>query len=269
MTTFVQISNVAKAATKSVVDNSPAILTALGVAGLVSTTVFAVRATPKAVKLIEAERNFRARTEYPSQDDVPWIKLSAMDIVKVAWKPFVPTVLMGVSTATCIIGSSAIHTKRNAAMIAAYTISESAYKQYKEQVIATVGEAKEQNIRDEVAKKQIIANPPSNSEVIITGGGTMLCYEALTGRYFESDVETLRRAENEINKVLIYDNYASLNDFYNKIGLDATALGDEMGWRVENMLELQFSSTLTKDNRPALSIKYSLEPVRNYWKANR
>ncbi|WP_254556795.1 DUF6353 family protein, partial [Salmonella enterica] len=80
--------------------------------------------------------------------------------------------------------------------------------------IETLGEKKEKQIREEIDKDRIKKNPVGKSEVIITGNGKTLCYDHTSGRYFESDMETIKRAVNTINKQMLDEMYVSLNDFY-------------------------------------------------------
>lgn len=44
---------------KSTIKHSPEILTGIGIAGMVTTTVMAVRATPKALELLKKEEDYR------------------------------------------------------------------------------------------------------------------------------------------------------------------------------------------------------------------
>ena len=112
----------------------------------------------------------------------------------------------------------------------------------------------------------LLAKNPLNKEVIIAGNGAVLCYDSLTGRYFNSSVETLRKAQNDINAEAIMNQYASQNDFYRMVDLPLLALGEEAGWRPDNLLELDFSTQLTEDGRPCLVVGYSTAPIRGYWK---
>ena len=100
------------------VKKSPEILIGVGITGMISSTVMAVTATPKALILIEAEKSKK-------EVDI----LSAKDIVKVTWKCYIPAVATGILGAGCIIGSSAVNAKRNAALAAAYTLSENIWRQ--------------------------------------------------------------------------------------------------------------------------------------------
>lgn len=256
---MIPVAQYARVGSKLVADNAPTILSALAVAGVVSTTVFAVRATPEALRRIDdASRSY-------GDDYVEYVKLAKLDVVKVAWKPYIPALIMGCGTMACIVGANSIGTRRSAALLSAVTLGDTAFKEYRAKVVETLGEAKEQHVRDEVMQERVNKNPVDN-EVILVGSGEVLCYDALSDRYFRSDHETIRRAQNDINSQILQEDYASLNEFYSKIGLRGTTLGEELGWRPEGLLEVRFTTTMSEDNRPCLAINYDNLPIRNYWK---
>ena len=67
-------------------------------------------------------------------------------------------------------------------------------------------------------------------EVILTEkGGNTICYDAISGRYFKSDRDTINRAVNELNRQMRDDMYVTLNEFYYALGLDGTKLGRRSG----------------------------------------
>ena len=135
------------------------------------------------------------------------------------------------------------------------------YALYKDKVVETIGEKKEQAVHDAIAKDHVNRNPVSNTEVIITDRGHTLCYDELSGRYFYSDVDTIRKAANEINRRMLDDMCASLNEFYYEIGLDGTRLGDELGWNVsKGLIDLKFSATVSSDDRPCIVMDYQVPP---------
>lgn len=238
----------------TVIKHSPELLTGIGIAGMVTTTVLAVNATPKALYLIEEERN---------RQDVE--ELSTIDTVKAAWKPYIPAAVTGVTSIVCLIGASATNHKRNTALATAYNISQAALYEYKEKVIETLGEKKEKQIREEIDKDRIKKNPVGSKEVIITGTGSTLCYDHQSGRYFESDMETIRRAVNNINKQMLDEMYVSLNDFYYEIGLGFTKMGNELGWSNRGeLIDLHFSSQIAEDGRPCLVIDFTKAPYYDY-----
>ena len=237
--------------------HSPEILTGFGIAGMIATTVLSVRATPKALQLIEAEKE---RLELDEDD-----KLTAVEVVKVAWKPYIPAAIVCVTSIACVVGASSVNMRRNAALATAYKLSETAFSEYKEKVVETIGEKKEKNVRENVAKDRIEKNPVSKNEVFITEKGNTLCYDPISGRYFKSDIDRIRKAENEINKMLNHEMYASLNDFYDKIGLSSTSLGDELGWKIEKgLLDIDFSSLIAEDDTPCIVLDYNIAPQYGY-----
>lgn len=234
---------------------SPEILTGIGIAGMITTTVLAVRATPKALVLIEEKKKEE------------WVdKLSPLDVVRVAWKPYIPAAVTGVMSIACLIGASSANVKRNAALATAYKLSETALTEYREKVIETVGEKKERAIRDKVAEERIKKNPVSKNEVIVTGNGKTLCFDPISGRYFMSSIETIKRAENKLNKEMLHDisGYVSLNEFYDEIELDHTSVGDDLGWNTDQLIDISFSSQLNDNGEPSVVLDYIVAPKYDY-----
>ena len=222
------------------VKHSPEILTGVGIAGMVTTTVMAVRATPKAIQLLDEEKR-RQHTE----------KLEPIDAIKTTWKCYIPAVVTGTVSVACLIGASSVNARRNAALTAAYTISESTLRDYQKKVVETIGEKKEQTVRDAVAKERLEKNPVENKAVIVTAKGDTLCFDAVSGRYFKSDIDKLKKAENELNRQMRDEMYISLNDFYYEVGLEPIKLGDDLGWNIDNgYIDLRFSSQLATDGTP-------------------
>lgn len=234
--------------------HSPEILTGIGIAGMITTTVMAVRATPKALILIEERK-----------EEIGAEKLEAMDMVKTAWACYIPAAITGTLSVACLIGASSVNARRNAALATAYTLSESALKDYQGKVIEMFGEKKNEAVKDAIAKDKVEKNPVVTREVIITEKGNTLCYDAISGRYFKSDIEKIKKAECELNRQMLDDMYVSLNDFYYEIGLDSVKLGDELGWNVDSgYIDLSFSSQLASDGTPCLVIDYSVAPRYDY-----
>lgn len=239
-------------------NHAPAILTGLGVAGSIGSVVLAVQATPKALKDIWNH-------ESETGEETTW-----QQKIQLTWKHYVPTALALATTTGSIIGAQGLNYRRQAALMSVYALTETAYREYREKVTEQIGEKEEGKIRDEIAKDRMESNPARPTEIIMTGSGDHLCYDSLTGRYFRSDIETIRKAVNDINSKCLSETYASQNDFYQRIGLDPVAFGEENGWRFDHLMEVHFSSHLSETTgSPALSLDYSLSPIRGYYKINR
>lgn len=240
--------------------HSPEILTGIGIAGMITTTVMAVRATPKALILID-EREKAA--EFDGSDE----PLPNAERVKAAWRCYIPAAAVGCASVACLIGASSVNIRRNAALATAYTLSESALKEYQEKVVEAIGDKKERIIRDSVAKDRIANKPVENSEVVITDRGNTLCYDVLSGRYFKTDIDKIRKAANELNRQMRDEMYISLNEFYYAIGLDGIKVGEDLGWNIDTgYIELDFSSQLAKDDTPCLVIDYQVAPRYDFMK---
>lgn len=245
----------------------PGILMGLGIAGMWTAVGFAITATPKALIKIqdaEIEKVDKQVLEGKGPDEISK-KLTPLEVLKVTWPCYIPTVMTaGLSTA-CIICANSANLKRNAALATAYTLSETALKEYQEKVVETIGEKKEQAVRDAVAKEKIERDPVENHEIIITGNGNQRCYDAISGRYFDSNVQTIRTAESTLNKRLISEMYVSLNEFYMELGLPCTDLGDQLGWKIEGGgVDLNLSSHICNDGVVALVIDYRIAPKYYY-----
>lgn len=239
-----------RALAKIVNKNSPEILTGIGIAGMLTTVVLAVRATPKATEKLDD-----LREEYDGE------KVPPMEFVKKVGPGYVPAIVTGVASTACLIGATSINSRRNAALITAYQISTTALSEYKDKVIETIGENKEREVRDSIAKDKIEKNPVKNNTVIVTDKGETLCYDTTSGRYFKSDIHNIRKTVEILNKNLRDDMYVSLNDFYSEIGLPEVSIGEDLGWNMDDgYIEIDFSSQLSEDERPCLVLEFNISP---------
>ena len=243
--------------------HSPEILTGLGIAGMITTTVLAVRATPKALELIEDKQE-----ELELQ---PTEKLTAAEVVKTTWKCYVPATVMGVVSVACLIGANSVNASRNAALATAYNLSATALSDYKEKVVETLGEKKERIIREKVADEQLKREPLNKSTIIVTGNGSSRFYDDISKRRFTSDIEKIRRIVNDLNAdMLDGDDYVSLNAFYYELGLEPIGYGDEAGWNVSKngrkagMIKVDFHAILDDDGQPTIVLEYSVAPTRGF-----
>lgn len=249
-----QLTKFIKTSKRFLGKHSPEILTGIGVAGMITSTVLAVTATPKALQLIE-ERN---AIEFEKDED--FIRLGVVETVKTAWKPYVPAALLCVASASCIIGASAVNAKRNAALATAYAISERTLIRYRDKVVETIGERKEKEIRDKVAQDEVNKRN-FGSQVIITSGGNTLFMDSVSGRTFRSSMDKVNKVVNELNRRMNYENYISLDDFYNELGLASTSNSSYLGWNLDaGHISLEISTCLAENDEPCIYLGYTVAP---------
>lgn len=233
-------------------NNSPHIMVAVGLAGMIGAIVTAVKVTPKAKKLIDEA------TEEKGE------KLTPVETVKAAWKCYIIPAGCFASGAACIIGSDIKNAKVNAGLMTSATVAETALRTYQEKVVETLGEQKEKEVRkkarDDISEKQ---NVPKD-QIYILGGEKVNCIDCL-GNEFSADPDDIRKAINELNNELNRSDSASLNELYDNIpDADDTIVGNYIGWnRKDGLVDVIFSSSLKK-NKPLLVVKYDPLPVYNY-----
>jgi hypothetical protein len=230
------------------VANSPAILTGIGISGTLTTAYLTGKASYEAAGIIR-----KAEMGEPVPED--FLELMQSRIPHV-WRLYIPAASTGAVTVVCIVMATRIGTRRTAAAAAAYSITEKAFGEYKEKVAEVVGVKKETEVRDSIAQDEVLNHPPSKNQVMLAGPGKVLCYDPYNGRYFHSDMESLRRAQNAVNAQLLRENYATVNDFYDSLGVYCSENADNMGWQSKELLDLTFSAVLYEEV-PVLSFRYN------------
>ena len=225
--------------------NSPKILAALAVTGVCGTGIFATKAGMKAKPIIDKMKAEGATTK---------------EIIRAVAPIFAPSVLMGATTIGCIVGSTAIEERRNAVYASLLSTSELALTEYQKKTLDAVGEKAERAIRDSVSEQKVVDNPVSERKVIATGDGDSLCYDAWSDRYFTSNIEKLRQAENTLNQRIICHMWITLNEVYSEINLNRVGDGDNLGFNVDHLVKFRFSSTIADDGRPCLVVEFDENP---------
>ena len=264
------VSKFFKMAQHAISKYSPEILTGIGIAGMITTTVLAVKATPKALEKIKEEKvkvyDELDPLDVPAQAIPEDVKLKPMEVVKVSWKYYIPAAITGTASIACLIGASKVNYTRNAALATAYNLSQTALADYKAKVVETIGEKKEQVVREKVAKEQLEKNPVSSSkEIIVTGSGEQRFYEAMGHRRFTSTVSDIEKAVNELNRRMRDEVYISLNDLYREIGLDETPVGDVVGWNIDKgYIDISWDSTIDTDGTACIVLDYLVRPTYGY-----
>ena len=252
------LSKLARDVKLSVTKHSPEILMGMGIAGMVTTTVLAVKATPKALMLMEDKKQ---------ELDVE--ALTPAETVKATWKCYIPAAVSGAVSIACFVGSHSVNVRRNAALATAYKLSETAFSEYRDSVIETIGEKKERSVKDKMSEKQIKDNPVNKTEVIVTGKGQTLFFDPLSHRYFYSDMNKISKAENKLNKWINCDPFnagVTLNDFYEEVGLPSTAIGDNLGWNLNiGLIDIYTSAQKVEEGEehegePCLVINFTNPP---------
>lgn len=269
-----QIKNLLMKAGNFVQKNSPYILTGLGCAGVVSTAVMTGKAAVKASKVIADENLNRYYDDENTEDNLGDVinddglrkdYLSLKEKAKLTWKYFIPPVIMGATSVGCIIGAQTVNTRRHAAIASLYTLTEQTLKDYRENVKELVGKNKEEKAYDKVQQDRLLSDPPKkDSQIVLTEKGNTLFKDSYSGRYFKSDIEALRRVENELNHMINNQMWVPINDLYSVVGLEPIKLGEDIGWDPDQLIEFKFIPTIyNKDSEDVcIILDYDIRDFR-------
>lgn len=208
--------------------NAPTILSCIGGVGVVVTTVLAVKATPKAISLLE-----EAKAEKGEE-------LTKFEAVKTAAPAYIPTALVGVSTIACIFGANVLNKRQQASLMSAYALLDTSYKEYKKKLKEMYGEETDKKVRAEIFKDHY-----KKEDIPIEEDDKLLFYEEYSGRYFRATDKQVLQAAYEINKILAEDCYASLNEYYELLGIPRVAYGDHVGWPAGQLYDMYGISWLS------------------------
>jgi hypothetical protein len=261
------IRTLIKAAEKLAVDNSPTLFSAVAVTGTITTAFLTGKATFKAAEIIESEMIHQDMQELGHV-------LTTKEKIKLVWPQYIPPAIAVVGTVACIVTANSISASRMAGLAAAYKLSEKQYKEYEDKIKEKLGLKEAEEIRHEINQdeidrtyREVHGDSVGLGRPSLGVGGNTLFYEKWTGRYFWSDMETVKGAMNTLNYRMMTDHYATLSDFYDEIGLKNTQFSGEMGWSIENPVELYFDATMADGGKiPCIVMEYHNRPdtIKNY-----
>ena len=242
-------------------EHNPEIIVGLGVAGMMTSTVLAVKATPKALDIMEDKKA-----------DLGVTYLTRKEIAQATWKLYAPSIGVGLASAACIILGTSKSIKRNTALATVYALSESTLREYQTKAKEMFGEEKAAELDREVAKARVrkrevttIVETEGSEYIHHTGNGDTLVYDTLSGRYFRSSMNSIESAVNSINKSLLNDYIMTLNEFYNELGVPTIGAGSLIGWKSDKeLLEVSFESDVDQNGNPYLVLSYKNRPIPVY-----
>ncbi len=206
--------------------HSSTILTVVGSAGVVTTAVLAVKATPKALELIEEEKNRQNRELFLDALSNDWEmcsqidKLKPLEVVKVAWKPYIPAAVTGLSTIACIFGANYLNARKQATLMSAYAVLDSAFKEYREKT--------KELYSDNLIDQEIVKSKFDKSMVL--DSNKELFYDMQSMQYFESTMEEVEQAEDIFNQNFTSSDSAYLNEFLELLDIPLVDFGYDIGW---------------------------------------
>lgn len=242
--------------------HSPAILLAVGCVGIVSTAISAVFGKEKYDDIVDEIRDKHDEEGVENPEE-----LKPTEKIKAVGRAYWHTILIACVSITCLVASNRIAASQLATVGAAYAANKADYKKYVEKATEKMGAKKSAEVEAEIAEEKMKTSTPTESTVIYTGRGEDLFFDSWQGRYFWSDMETVRKGVNDANFELRGSGSLTLNEFWQFISpnLMDTEGGSTYGWDggIDGLdaIDVGFFSMLVHDGpykgKPAISIKFS------------
>lgn len=193
--------------------NGGTILTWFSAAGVVGTAYLSGKAAVK------------AHEELKTMPDAP-LKEKAKAVA-----PFyIWPVAAGGATIACMFGANSLNRRQQVSMLAAGAVVERTFKKYRDKAEALLG--------NRAAEANLAEDPPD--DISPDKDRRLFYYNYYQdgeypeyGSYFESTPENVLHAEMELNRIFILRKRATLNDFFDLLGLKHVEGGDNLGWSEE------------------------------------
>ena len=234
--------------------HSPEILVAVGVAGVVTSTVMACKATTKASDILEEHKNQMNaidqvvkmdRDDYTEEDHKKDTTIVYTQTAIKFVKLYSPSVMIGVLSLGCIIYSHNILTKRNAALAAAYATVDRGFKEYRGRVVERFGKELDHELRynikaqefektevDKKGNEKVVKETVNVADPNLYSDYARFFDDGCNGwsKDPEQNLTFLKCQQAYANEKLKAKGYLFLNDVYKMLGIPATKAGQIVGW---------------------------------------
>ena len=239
-------------------ENGMHILTGLGVVGVATTAVLAAKATPKALELLQEKDEYK--------QEAYGEPLTRFEKVLAMAPAYIPAVLTGLATVSCIVGMNRVSYTKQASLISAYTYLNSSYEEYRRKVKEVFGEEGEAKVRAELGREiELYEKYGSLHE-------PRLFYDEISNRYFEMSMYEMKEAEYNMNRMFNFLGALKLNEVYEFFNLGPTEYGETVGWAAlrdwevigYSWIEVTFDEITTHDGLQAFAIRFNMQPTKDY-----
>lgn len=205
------------------------ILTVAASMGVIATTVAAIRATPKAVRLLKEAELEKGES------------LTKLEIVRVSAPTYMPSILLGVSTIVCIFEANALNQRKQVSLMSAYAMLNESYKQYRKSAGMVYGEDADDKIHAEMAKDAMVASCDWGYQIynmdMDPESERLLFYDLSSKKYFRTTMAAVLNAQYHTNRNLALRGDCTLNEYLSFLGVDGIDGGERVGWDISYMIE--------------------------------
>ena len=208
--------------------NSSSILTGFAITRVITTGIFAGKASIKAEKVLEGL----------SEEE-----LDRKEKLKRVAPIFMPAIISGAATIFCICATHSIDTQKQMALMSAYSLSEHAMKSMED----AMSDKKLKQVKETIFENDVKKNPPKEEQIYDTGKGKTKFRDGIFGGDFYADIEYVKSVFNKYNKMLNDGDIVYVNDLRWDLGLPQTEMGSVLGWDCGQLDEMLTSVMIERD----------------------
>ena len=214
--------------------NSSSILTGFAITGVITTGIFAGKASIKAEYVLADIRK---------DDPAKYREMGRKEKLKTVAPIFMPAIVSGMATIFCICATHSIDAQKQMALMSAYSLSEHAMKSMED----TLSDKKLKQVKETIFEEDVKKNPPKQEEMYDTGKGKTKFRDGIFGGDFIADIEYVKSVFNKYNKMLNDGDIVYVNDLRWDLGLPQTEMGSILGWDCGQLDEMLTSVILERD----------------------
>lgn len=241
---------------------SPEILLVVGVAGVVTSTVMACKATLKVEEVLDEHAGKSEKIadcweqvkdgsisldEYSEKDHKKDLTVVYVQTAVNFVKLYGPAVTLGMASIACIVCSHGIMKKRNVAIAAAYKAVEEGFAAYRKRVVEEYGEEKDYMFKHNLRSEEIVEAAYTDEDGVKHKAEkkTVLVHDgddpSMYAKFFDEsclqwtrdaqyNYMFLKATQKYYNQMLIARGHVFLNEVYEALGLPHTSAGSVVGW---------------------------------------
>lgn len=236
--------------------HSPEVLIAVGVVGVVASTVMACKATLKVNEVLDNTKTKidtihtcaadpEMTEKYSEDDEKKDLAIvyahTGLDLAKL----YGPAIVLGTVSIGCILASNNIIRKRNAALTAAYAAVDKGFKEYRNRVVERFGKDLDRELRYNIKAQEIEERvvDENGNETVVKNTVNVVDPNSYSdyARFFdegcagwdkdpELNLMFLRQQQNYANDRLQTKGHLFLNEVYDMLGIPRTKAGNHVGW---------------------------------------
>lgn len=227
----------------------PEILTIAGTVG-VGSTIYLTRKCTKAEEILQNEGKMTG--------------MEPIEAIETYTRLYWPVLISGIGTVGCLWGARILDECKQANLLSAYMALGQAFEKYRRTVKMNVDDDTFCKIEEEYIEEMRHPIEPSTDQILF--------FEPHYGKFFNSTMVDVLKAEYEVNREMALGGASSLSTFLDALGLYPIVGSDQIGWSQDaglvfygyGWIEFIHEKGVTDDGLEYYYIKMPFEPTPDY-----